>query len=301
MNIRLLLGVCLASLAALATTARAEPEPAAGSIDNPKQVKSTDRGPDVDPQKLAASPFNGLPLFATFRSFMSSSYAAADVWLYAKGDDAGLYDAKVSYTYPEFYTPTWGELFDHVARQTRSTWAWNPENRQFGFERTDAEPFFGVTLADGWRREDRGLYVWHAPAGQGFGLDIYHFGHFTAPEGEPDFENKVRAHFAVQNVSMWPEPPTEGQMKVVEAAGREMLHLRADTPRPGGVWRQWAVVADGHAFVIVSAMPKDREAKLLPAVEKMVESFKVNPPAKEPGDGKEAAGGKPEAPVEKKR
>jgi hypothetical protein len=279
MNIRPLLVVaCFSSAsAALVSHARAEPAAPEGSIDNPKQVKSTDRGPDVDPKKLAASPYNGLPMFATLRSFMSSSYAWADVWVYAEDDDQRLYDARVVYTYPEFYTPSWGEVFDHVARQARAEWAWNPDNRQFRFRRSDDEPFYGVTLADGWSSQDRGLYVWHAPADAKFGFDVYYFGHFTAPEGEPDFARKVREHFAVAQVSQWPEPPTAGQMTLVDVAGTEALHLKADTPRPGGVWRQWSLLVEGHAFVIVSAMPKAREPDLVPAVEQMLKSFKVRP------------------------
>ena len=68
----------------------------------------------------------------------------------------------------------------------------------------------------------------------------------------------------------------------MKVAGADALYLRCDTPRPGGLWRQWAVVVDGHAFVIVSAMPKDREATVGPAVDKMVASFAVRKPTTVP-------------------
>src|SRR5687768_10819247 len=71
------------------------------------QITSKDMGPDIDPAKLAASRFSGVPLFATFRSFMSGSYAIAGVWVYAENDDPAIYDARVAYVYPDFYTPTW--------------------------------------------------------------------------------------------------------------------------------------------------------------------------------------------------
>jgi hypothetical protein len=168
---------------------------------------------------------------------MSSSYAMAKVWIYAANDDQALYDARLVYSYPTFYQPAWGELFDHVARQMRCSWSWNPNNRQFKFEPSHAAPFFGVTLADGWRREDRGLYIWHAPRNQDFGMDIYYFGHFTPPHDDQELLKKIRAHFAMLNVSNWPNAPTEAQMAVVKVAATEALFLKTDTPRPGGVWR----------------------------------------------------------------
>jgi len=245
-----------------------------GSRQNPKEITSADRGPDLDPKQFATQPFRGIPLFRTFRSFMSGLYSMADVWVYADNEAQDLYDTAVSYTYPEFYTPTWGELFDDVARQMRCTWEWNPTNRQFKFARSKAEPFFAVTLEKGWRREDRGIYVWHAPADQDFGMDIYYYGHFT---GDAALMKKVRQHYAEQHVSMWPNPPNVKDMKEMNLGGSktEALYLRTATPRPGGLWRQWSLVVDGHAFVIVSAMPKEKESELAPQVDRMVESFKL--------------------------
>src|SRR5687767_2205011 len=77
-----------------------------------RQVTSKDLGPDIDPKKLSGQPYAGIPLFRTFRSFMSSAYATANVWVYADGDDQETYDTAAAYTYPDFYTPTWGEMFD---------------------------------------------------------------------------------------------------------------------------------------------------------------------------------------------
>jgi hypothetical protein len=253
-----------------------------GSMQNPRQITSADKGPDIEPVKLAASPYSGIPLFRSFRSFTESSYATANVWVYAAHDDPNLYDLNVGYDYPPFYRPTWGELFDHVARQMRCAWSFDPKNNQFKFEPTDAGPGYGVALAPGWRREDRGRYVWHAPADQPFGMDIYDYGHVTADPAHPDLIDKVRAFYAVHEVAAWPNAPTLAQMTTVKVAGADALHLRTDTPRPGGLWRQWAVVVDGHAFVIVSAMDKSREADLGPAVDKMVASFALTPATTRP-------------------
>jgi hypothetical protein len=275
------------ALLAAATLGAAEPTTApVGSAENPKHITSADPGPDIDAAKLAASPYDGIPMFRTFRSFMSSSYATAQVWLYAADDDQKIYNTKVSYVFPEFYTPTWGEVFDQLARQMQCKWSFDTKNRQFRFERSDAPPSFGVTLADGWRREDRGMYVWHAPADQDFGMDIYSFGHYTPTDDKPTLHDDVRAHFALQTVSDWPDAPKLTNMTTVKVAGVDALYLHIDTPRPGGVWRQWSFVLDGEAFVIVSAMPKENEAKLAPAIDAMVATFSHRNPVTQPAAAK---------------
>jgi hypothetical protein len=247
-----------------------------------RTITSADRGPDLDPLKFADTTFNGLALPGTFDSFVSSSYAIANVWVYAAGDSKAVYQTPVVYNYPDFYKPTWGEVFDAVARQTRCKWSWNPQNRQFKFEPTEDRPVFGVTLADGWQREDRGAYIWHAPKGKQFGMDIYDYGHFTFGTKNGDLPKKVRAYYAVDSISNWPNAPTEKQMSVVKIGNNEALYLKTDTPRPGGVWRQWSLILGGHAYLIVSAMPKEEEKDLVPAIEKMVASFKVDSPTTKP-------------------
>jgi hypothetical protein len=252
-----------------------------GSPENPRQITSADMGPDIDPAEFLSQPYNALPMFSSFRSFMSVNYASANVWVHAENDEQEIYDSRVVYSYPEFYKPTWKEVFDVIARQMRCTWEWNPGNRQFKFARSDRGPFFGVDLADGWRREDRG-YVWHAPKDQNFGMDIYYFGHFTSSAQHPDLIPKVRTHYALQSFSSWPESPTEKQMQLVQAGGAEALYIRCDTPRPGAVWRQWSLVRDGHAFLIVSAMPAARERELSRQVDQMVATFRVGASSTQP-------------------
>lgn len=267
--------IALLACLGLSSRAFAQATRPAGSIDKPKQITSADKGPDIDPVKFAASRFRGVPLFRTFRSFMSGCYAIADTWVYAEGDDQTLYDTKIIYPYPDFYEPTWGEVFDHVARQMGCTWSWNPQNRQFRFARAEPKRLFQMQLAEGWQSQDRGFYVWHAPKGKQFGMDIYYFGHYTRPEGQPDFERKVREHVAMQMIGNWPDPPKLDQMTAAKVGGCDALALKVDTPRPGGVWRQWSVLIDGEAFLIVSAMAKTSEPELVPAIEQMVASFKV--------------------------
>jgi hypothetical protein len=111
-----------------------------------------------------------------------------------------------------------------------------------------------------------------------FGMDIYSFGHFTASADQTDLMQKVREHVAIKSVSQWPDAPGLDAMKAVKIADADALYLECDTPRPGGLWRQWSVVVDGHAFLIVSAMPKERAAEIRPAVDEMIKTFKLVTP-----------------------
>ena len=110
----------------------------------------------------------------------------------------------------------------------------------------------------------------------------WYYGHYTAAPKEPDLPKKVREELALTMLRQWPKPPTLADMTSQRVAGVEALYIRLDTPRPGGLWRQWSFVLDGHAFVIVSAMPKEREAAIAPQVDQMVGSFKLSLPATRP-------------------
>ncbi|MBN1477335.1 hypothetical protein JXA47_11325 [Candidatus Sumerlaeota bacterium] len=231
--------------------------------------------PDIDPDVLTAQPFNGFTQLSTFHSFMSSSFAFANVWIVAENDDPGLYSAQVVYPYPPFYQPTWGEIFDHIARQMRCEWQWDPDIRQFVFRRSESGPIFQVNLEEGWISEDRGLYSWFAPEGLPCGMDIYDLGHFTQSEENPDLFAEVREHFALRSMSLSPDPPSVEDMEIVSVADFEALYHHCAGERPGSVWRQWSFVAEGHAILIVSALPGQMEATLAPQVDRMVQSFRL--------------------------
>ena len=66
----------------------------------------------------------------------------------------------------------------------------------------------------------------------------------------------------------------------------ETLYFSTESPkRPGVRWRQWALVAGGHGIVIVSALQKDFEKRLLPDVEAMVASFRLKKPKSDAAAG----------------
>jgi hypothetical protein len=235
--------------------------------------------PDIDPNALLDKPRHGALGGRTFRAFMSSSFATADVWIYAKDDAKDIYDASFQYPFPRFYRPSWRETFDIIARQIGCKWCWNPENRQFAFERTDDPPPFGVTIADGWVVEDRGLYLWYAPKGKPCGLDIYWFGHYTNRDDDPELFSRVREYFAIRSLADWPNPPTLQDMSIVKVGNHDALFITRDAPRGDVIWRQWSMVIDGNAYLIVSAIEKADDNLYRPQVEQMLASFRPAPKA----------------------
>ena len=64
------------------------------------------------------------------------------------------------------------------------------------------------------------------------------------------------------------------EMQRASVDGVEALYFQAPAPRHGVMWRQWVLVKNGHAFVIVSTLANN-DTKLLADVESMVKSFRV--------------------------
>lgn len=62
--------------------------------------------------------------------------------------------------------------------------------------------------------------------------------------------------------------------------GRSPLRDTAPAPNdPKLIWRQWAFVKEGWAFVVVSLIHTNNEANNLPEVKRMLASFEVVPAA----------------------
>jgi hypothetical protein len=68
-------------------------------------------------------------------------------------------------------------------------------------------------------------------------------------------------------------------MKQVTVDGVDALYMETPVPRPKTTLRQWVFIKNGQGYVIVSVIQNTNEAVLLPAVQKMIESFKLVKPA----------------------
>jgi hypothetical protein len=210
----------------------------------------------------------------TFGSFGSFLYAALDVAIHT--DDKEIGDAELHSPFPDFYKPTLKELLDTIALQTGSSWAYDSQRDYWVFAKPARPKPYTIALADKWVANDRGVYVSYKPPTYPVGMDIYYYGVYSAddPEQEQALWEKIRDSWAIGFASNFKRGISIAEMQKVSVDGVEALYFETTTTRPGVIWRQWALVKNGKAFVIVSTLPSG-DKQLLSDVEAMVKSFRV--------------------------
>ncbi|MBN1908746.1 MAG: hypothetical protein JW818_03320 [Pirellulales bacterium] len=228
-------------------------------------------------------------LFGTFDSYCSFLYATQDVAIHTESKEVN--QTALHTFFPEFYKPTWRELFDCIARQTNSSWKYDSK-RDFWVFNPPAMPLpFEVKLAEGWRKEDRGGYVFFGPPTAPVGMDIYMAGTYSASENQQVLFDKVRDSMALRFARALKKDVTTKDMSIVKVGKYDALHLKGISEK-GVIWRQWVLVESGHAFIIVSAIKPEDEKEIFPDVEAMVKSFTVKKserPAAKPAAANEKA------------
>ena len=212
----------------------------------------------------------------TFSSFGSFLYAGLDVTIHT--DDKEIGDTELHSPFPDFYNPTLRELLDTIASQTKSSWKYDPQRNYWVFAKPANPKPFTITLADKWIANDRGIYISYKPPTYPVGMDIYYCGTYSAddPKQEAALWEKIRNSWAISFASNFKRAISIAEMQKVSVDGVEALYFEAPTPRPGVIWRQWALEKNGKAFVIVSTLPSG-DKQLLSNVESMVKSFRVVP------------------------
>jgi hypothetical protein len=229
-------------------------------------------------------------MMGTFSGYCSLLYAALDVAIHT--DSREVSQTSLNSPFPEFYKPTWKELFDSVARQTRSSWKYDPKRDYWVFTKPPMPLPFEVKLAKGWKSEDRGRYVFHAPPSAPVGMDIYLMGTYSVSEEGEDLFGKVREDIAVRFAKGFKKEVSAEEMLKVKVGGSHALHFKTSAPQTGIIWRQWIVVDSGMAFAIVSAIKPEREKEILPDVTAMLKSFTLKTEEKKKANKTDAGGGK---------
>lgn len=211
-----------------------------------------------------------------FGSFGSFLFAVEDVAIHT--DDKEIGATVLHSPFPDFYKPTWKELLDAIALQTQSSWKYDSTRDYWVFAKPNATKPYAVTLADKWTATDQGIYVGYKPPTYPVGMDIYYYGVYSTdtPKEQAALWEKIRNSWAIGFASNFKRDVSVSEMQKVKVADVEALYFQANAPRNNVIWRQWAFVKDGHAFVIVSSLlPGDKQ--LLTNVEAMVKSFRVVP------------------------
>lgn len=169
------------------------------------------------------------------------------------------------------------EFLETIARQTGTTSKQDAKYSRWNFEPPSMPLPYKLSMANGWHKQERGYYTAYIPKIAPVGMDIYMMGRF---KGLSDDQLKeIRNEQALWFADKVSPGATIAMMKIETVDGCEALSFEAKAPLEGRKWRQWAFVKDSQAFVIVSTLDDQNEAKLLPDVEAMIKSFHIVKPA----------------------
>jgi hypothetical protein len=217
-------------------------------------------------------------MLGSFDGYCSLLYATLDVCIHTESDE--IDQTSLSSPFPDFYKPTWAELFDAIARQTKSSWSYDPKTDFWVFSKPSQPLPFTIAMAKDWKVDDRGSYVSYQPKIAPVGLDVYMMGAYSADkENERQaLYGKVRDALALQFAKMFKKDVTVDAMTKTKVGTCDALYFTIAAPQTGIVWRQWVIVDSGQAFCIVSAIKPEQQKEILPDVEAMVKSFKIGQP-----------------------
>jgi hypothetical protein len=212
----------------------------------------------------------------TFSAYGSLLYAGLNIAVLT--NDKEIAETELHSPFPEFYRPTVKEVLTAIALQTKSSWAYDAQTDYWTFAKPAAPKPFSLQLADKWTSDDRGIYVSYRPPSYPVGMDVYYYGSYSSedPALKAVMWDRIRNSWATGFASRLKRGVKVSDMQAVLVHGAEALYFQGPTPRPGVMWRQWAFVKDGHAFVIVSTLPAG-DTKLLADVESMIKSFRLTP------------------------
>jgi hypothetical protein len=231
-------------------------------------------------------------IMGTLDSYCSLLYAVNDVVLHS--EDPTLGKTRLTAPFPDFYRPTWAELFETIARQTKTRWKYDAPRDYWVFAAPPEPPCFQLALAAGWNAHDEGLYIGYRPPTAPVGLDVYMLGRYSVAE-EPEkaaLFNRVREAIALRFAANFKKDVAAREMDEVNLGRVRVLHFEVPAAT-GIIWRQWVVVDSGWAFAIVSAIKPEHEKAILPDVLKMVASFKVLSDSGAGGKGADVRGTPP--------
>jgi len=196
--------------------------------------------------------------------------------------------------FPESYHPTLRELLDAIALQTFSDWKYETTSKYFKsdvkepspvkgvaifeFSKTKRKKPFKISLAQGWKANDKGNWVMYVPPQFPVGMDIYEMGTYSTKDkaGETEFLERIRTDVALEWANRVNPKAIKADLKPAKAGQNEALFyetLLKGQNKKEFRWRHWVFMVGNRCYFIVSTIPPDLDGEILPDVEKMVESF----------------------------
>lgn len=217
-------------------------------------------------------------MFGSFTAHSSLLYAVHSVAIWDRGTDVER--RQVQSPFQEGYSPTWQEHLDVLARQVSCSWRYNHDTGYFVFTKKPLPLPYRLKVAKGWKGHDNGDNFVYVPPVAPVGMDVYTLGHYSAddPAALKALEPKIRERISMIFAPSFKPDVTVADFRTEKVAGVDALFFSTCPPQaPQLTWRQWAFVKNGWAFVVVSVIAAENEAKLLPEVKQMLGSFEVVP------------------------
>ena len=205
-------------------------------------------------------------------------------------------DAPLQPVYPKSYQPTMREFLDVIGLQTKSDWKYDKTNQFVQSDNEVKDPIqnlaifeftpaakkrpkpYKINLAKGWKTIDNGNWVMHVPPTFPVGFDIYEMGVYSTDEADKTkFYQQIRKDVSLQWAGRV-KPDAEADDLVNAKVGEyDALHFTSLIPSQFGEdvrWRQWVFMVDNRCYFIVSTILPEKDAEIIPDVEKMLASFK---------------------------
>ncbi|MCE9547257.1 MAG: hypothetical protein K8T25_17435 [Planctomycetia bacterium] len=203
-------------------------------------------------------------------------------------------DADLRSPFPESYQPTMREFLDTIALQSHAQWKYEPTGKYIDtdepnrpiqdlavYEFTPVKRVkpFKVTLAEGWKSEDKGNWVMLIPPSFPVGMDIYEMGTYSTDDKtkEKELFDKVRTDVALQWAQRVNDTHVE-DLKSVKIGSHDALFFTAMVPSHIGKdlrWRQWVFMENNRCYFVVSTILPELDKKIYPDVEKMLSTLET--------------------------
>lgn len=200
--------------------------------------------------------------------------------------------------FADSYKPTVREFLEAIAKQTGSSWRYDPSGKfihtdkklskpikntaifEFKKEVQPSIPPYTVNIPADWKAVRKGGVTFFAASNEQPTADIYEFGSYSGanPDEEAQLRRELPSEIAWTWAKMIKPSATKGDLKQSKVGKYDAVMF--DTVVSGKenqqiTWRNWGFVVGNRGFAILSTIPLTDENKLFPDVQKMLDSLVI--------------------------
>lgn len=206
---------------------------------------------------------------------------------------------KLQRAFASCYDPTLTELFDAIAVQTQTKWAYKPDGQfvksskplpravegfsVFEFTPAKRDLTYQVRLPAGWKSENTGAFIKYFGPSFPLAVDVFPQGRISIGGTDSKGKEALR-QYAYQLSIDWAKKakpdvkPSElgaGKVGSYDAITFDTMVERA--PGQKVHWRQWVVTdpVSRNVYFILSSILPEKEREIYPGVQELLASFKI--------------------------